>query len=63
MFRLLFVLALFCALPCEQFAQKTTIVHHYPKDTTGLAAGKSFLLAVKNTASSSTTTNTPMKWH
>ncbi|MFM7727875.1 MAG: hypothetical protein ACKO7B_14325, partial [Flavobacteriales bacterium] len=40
MFRLLFVLALFCALPCEQFAQKTTIVHHYPKDTTGLAAGK-----------------------
>jgi outer membrane protein OmpA-like peptidoglycan-associated protein len=40
MVRLLFLLTLFSALPCGLFAQKTTIVHHYPKDTTGLASGK-----------------------
>jgi len=37
---LLHLFALICCMPFGLSAQKTTIVQHYPKDTTGLAAGK-----------------------
>jgi outer membrane protein OmpA-like peptidoglycan-associated protein len=37
---LLLLIAMGCVMPSEFIAQKTTIVHHYPKDTTGLASGK-----------------------
>jgi outer membrane protein OmpA-like peptidoglycan-associated protein len=36
----LFLLALCVCISSELAAQKTTVVHHYPKDTTGLGSGK-----------------------